>query len=232
VRTLKIAAAAVLVGAALGVAARFVAPGDARRGMIALVAAFGVAVCAASAWSAGGDAIATRCRSGAFVVASAFVAAWAAAAAAGNASLVGAALVVAGAAAAACGAAAFARARGVGAAHAAFVGAAAPAACAALLFVADPFIEWNGSTTADAPDRAAAVLSANPIASIGAAAGVDWQRSKWLYVGPTSGSTGLSVTGRYYPSRPTAPWAWGLAAAAIGFAALAAARPRGSSPSR
>lgn len=225
-RALKTAFAAVLVGAALGVAARFVATGDARRGMIAMVAAFGVAVCAASAWNAGGDSIVTRCRSGAAIFVTTFVAAWTAAATSGNASLFGAAAVVAGAAAAAFGVATFARARGVGAAHAAFVGAAAPAVCAALLFVADPFIEWNGSTTADAPDRAAAVLSANPIASIGADAGVDWQRSTWLYVGPTSGSTGLSVTGRYYPSRPTSPWAWGLAAAAIGFAALAAARAR------
>ena len=38
---------------------------------------------------------------------------------------------------------------------------------------------------------AAAVVSLNPIASIAADAGLDWQRSKWLYDGPAPGTGGI-----------------------------------------
>lgn len=225
-RPLNLFAAAAIGGAALGAASRFAAPGDARRSVTALVAAFGVVVCVAAARTAAGESSSARLRSGGVVAAAAAVAAWCAAAAAGGPSMVGASAVVAGAGVAAFGVATLLRARGVGGAHAALLGAAVPFAAAALIFVADPFIEWNGSTTAAAPARAAFVYSANPIASIAADAGIDWQREKWLYSGPGPGASSLTVTGEYYPSAPATSFAWGLAAAALGAAALVVARPR------
>ncbi len=229
-RALTLVGVAAAAGAAVGAASRFVAQGDARRAAVALLATFGVAVCSASGWKAGEDSMRARLRRGALVAAAALVASWAAAAASGSPACVGAATVVAGAAATACGVAMLARARGVDAGRAAFIGAAVPSAAAAALFVADPFVEWNGSQTQEAPARAAALVAVDPVASIAADVGVDFQRSTWMYAGPAPGTEGLSVVGRYYPSSPTPAWRWGLAAAGIGFAALALARRSGTLP--
>lgn len=109
--------------------------------------------------------------------------------------------------------------RGIGAATAAFAGAAVPFALAASIFVADPFVEWD--RTGPGPSaRARTVLALDPVASalasleVEGGAGVDWQRSRWLYDGPPGVGQGLSVIGAYYPSRPSSPWTWSLVALA------------------
>lgn len=215
-----VAPALVLAGAALGAASRgFDASTDARAAG-ALVAAFGLAVCAAAATDAGDASLRARTRGGVLVLATAFASAWACAAAAGRADLAGAAAVVAGAAVAAHGVASVLRAVRVGPGHAAFGGAAAVALTAGLVFVADPFVEWNAGGPGSL-ERARAVTVASPIASIAADAGIDWQRSRWMYDGPAIPARGLSVIGQFYPSRATDAFAWAAAAGMAGFLALA-----------
>jgi hypothetical protein len=226
VRALTVGAIAVVAGAGVGGASLVVAAGEARRAALAVVVLLGVASCAAAAWNAVDVSLAARLRRGGLVGALSFAAAWSAVAVAGRPALVGSALVVAAAAVLACGVATATRAVGVASGRAVFLGAATPLALAASIFVADPFVEWRGSSTPEAPSRAAAVLAVEPIASIARDAGLDWQRSKWLYDGPTAGAPGLSVIGRYYPSSPSSPWTWGGAAAVAGFVALALATPR------
>jgi hypothetical protein len=211
-----------------------VADGDARRAMVALIVAFGVAPCVAAALGAArngaDDSLTTRSRTVGVVALATFAGAWTAVAVAGRPSLVGATAVVAGGAVAAFGAATLVRAWTGDVGRAILFGAGVPIACAAALFVADPFIEWTGSTTAEAPSRAALVVAVNPVASMATDVGIDWQRSQWLYDGPPAGAPGvratpgLSVAGQYYPSRPTSTWSWALVAAAFGFGAVAASR--------
>jgi hypothetical protein len=226
VRALTRAGVAVLAGAALGLASRALAAVPEARAPGVLVAALGIAVCAAAAISSRGGSLRDRLLGGAIVLAATFVASWACAAAAGRAELAGGAAVVAAAATAAHGTANLLRTAGVRSGRATFGGAAAVAMCAGLVFIADPFVEWNAGGPGSL-ERARAVIGASPIASIAADADVDWQRSKWMYDGPGTGASGLSVIGQYYPSRPTPPFAWAAGAAAAGFLALALSTFRG-----
>jgi len=233
VRALTALGAAAAAGTVLGLAARFVVAAGAPRAAAALFAALGVAVCAGA--GAGSASSSNALRRGVLTAAAALAGAWCCAAVAGAPGLVGAAAVVAGAAAASFGAALLVRAFGAGEGHAAFAGAAPVAVLAAAVFAADPFVEWNAGGPGSL-DRAYAVIVVNPLASIAADAGVDWQRTRWMYDGPAPGTPGLSVIGQYYPSRPASPWAWAAAAAAAGFAATAtgagllARRALGSGP--
>lgn len=211
---------AVSGGAALGLASRVFTAVPADRPVASVFTVFGLAICLGAAVRADGP---ERWRAAALAGGAAAAAAWSAATAAGDPSLVASAAVVGAAALAACGVAALVRR--YSSAPAAFAGAFAVAAPAAFLFVADPFVGWTGGGEGTL-DRAQAVVTVNPLASIAADAGIDWQRRKWMYDGPAPGSTGLSVIGQDYPSRPSSPWTWALAAAALGSAALAAARPR------
>jgi hypothetical protein len=230
VRPLTAAAATILAGAGVGAATRLTDASPAHRAVLALLVCLGLASCLAVIADAGGASVAARWRHGALIAAAAFASAWAGAAAAGVASLVGGGIAVAGAAVLACGSATLLAVLGRSRGRARFAAAALPLACGAIVFVADPLIEWRGASTEEAPARAAAVVAVSPIASIAADAGVDWQRGRWMYDGPRPGAGSLSVIGPYYPSRPTPAWLWGAAAAALGFAALAAARPAGRIP--
>jgi len=211
--------AIVLAGAALGAASRAFDVSPDARAAGALVAAFGLAVCAAAASDAGEAPLRARMLGGVRLTATAFAAAWACAAAAGRADLFGAAAAVTGAAVAAHGIASLLRAVRAGPGHSVFGGAAAVAMTAGLVFVADPFVEWNAGGPGSL-ERARAVMVTSPIASIASDAGLDWQRSKWMYDGPAIPVRGLSVIGQFYPSRATDAFAWAAAAAAAGFVAL------------
>lgn len=215
-RALTVAAAALGAGLALGAAAHGLHAPPSARAAAALFSEFGLMACAAAAMGAAAPASVAR---GGLAFGAAFVGSFAAASVAGEPAVVGACAAVAGASALAFGVAAAFRSGGAGAGHAAFAGAALPAALAAIVFVADPFVEWQ--VTDAAPGRAAAVIAVNPLTSIAADAGVDWQRTKWMYDGPAPGSSGLSVIGQYYPSRTTSPWLWATVAVAAGFAAMA-----------
>jgi hypothetical protein len=229
VRPLTAAGLAAVAGAALGAASRSVVEAREPRAVAALFTAYGLAAACAAAFDAAGAGVAARCGKGAGVAATALGAAWAAAAAAGVPSALGGAAVVAGAATAACGAASLLRARGLAHGQATFAGAFVVAAAAGLVFVADPFVEWKGAGDG-ALERARVAMAASPLASIAEDVGLDWQRSTWLYDGPSPGAPGLSVIGQFYPSRPASPWTWALCAAAAGALALAAASPRSMRP--
>jgi hypothetical protein len=222
----RFAAAAAAAGALSGAVSRTGGAASPVRATAALFTAFGLATCLAAAANGPSSSLRGRVVVSGLVAALAFAAAWIVAAIAGEPLLFGACAVVAGAAVLAGGVASIVRARGASRVHATFAGAALPAALAGVVFVADPFVEWRGSETAEAPARSAAVIGASPLAAIAGDAGCDWQRSAWMYDGPARGTPGLSAVGRYYWSRPASPWAWALAAAAAGLAARAAARRR------
>jgi hypothetical protein len=140
----------------------------------------------------------------------------------------GAALVPAACALLAAGLRTAAGALGIRAGTASFAGAGLALAPAALLFVADPWIDWRGGTS-ESPVRAARVLAANPLAAMTAPSvglGVDFQRMPLLYDGPSPGVPGLSLVGQYYPSVPPSPLAWAAVAGAVGAVLVAAARER------
>ncbi len=124
----------------------------------------------------------------------------------------GAITLVGGAAALAAGGAALARTSRTLSPGSGLLGALLPLLLAALVFVADPWIEWRGSGPAS-PAKAAWVYRLSPIAAATSpegGTGVDWQTRSLLYDGGTEGgSGGLSVIGQYYPSRPAHPIAWG-----------------------
>ena len=109
-----------------------------------------------------------------------------------------------------------------------FWGAAAPAVLAGALFVADPFIEWDGSTP-QSTGTARRVYVVNPITAITSATGVDWQRQTMLYDGPAEGVPGLSYVGQYYPvgETPGLPLMWAAAVGLIGSALLLVPGRRG-----
>lgn len=112
---------------------------------------------------------------------------------------------------------------------ASFSAAALALAPAALLFVADPWIDWRGGSPAS-PGRARIVLTANPLAAMTSPSGglcVDFQRMPMLYDGPSPGVPGLSLIGQYYPAIPPSPFGWGAPVLGIGAALVAAARRRG-----
>ena len=108
----------------------------------------------------------------------------------------------------------------VSSSRAAFCGAALALLPTALLFVADPWIEWGGPSLVS-PERAQAVLTVNPVAALCSGtggAGVDWLRLPILYDGPATGVSGLSVIGQYYQgATPTPSLVFGACAAGIGF---------------
>lgn len=110
-------------------------------------------------------------------------------------------------------------ARPCGDASGAVLGASLPVALlVALPLLADPWIEWDGSSAA-APDRAATVIRLDPMSSVGSAVdgtGWDRQRGRVLYSGASGDGAGLSVIGQYYPARPTTALRWGGAATALG----------------
>jgi hypothetical protein len=194
--------------------------------------AFAVAPCLASSGRPE-IAFAARIRHAGLVFLTAFAGAWVAAALVGAPQAFVPALVVGGAATLAAGVAAMLRARGASAAVAALFGPAVVMAPAGALFVADPYIEWRGPA-AESPARADLVLRMNPLASMGQSlvvdgVALDWQRSTWLYDGPSPGARGLSVIGQYYPSRPTPALVLALTAAALGTGlCVTARRPRES----
>jgi len=138
---------------------------------------------------------------------------------AGGAGALGAAAVVAGVAALATGAAILARSVSSSAPGSALLGASVPCVLCALVFVADPWIEWRGSGPAS-PSRAALVYRVSPVAAVTSpegGTGSDWQTHSLLYDGgDLGGRGGLSVIGQFYPSRPAAPLAWGAAALLVG----------------
>jgi hypothetical protein len=207
---------ALVGGATVGLAVR-IAASDAlaeERGSAAAVCAFALAVCLAPCAARGGRVERLLC-----AAASGALAAVAAVLASGGVGLVGAAVVTAGASSLALGVSLVAArwdplARGAG-----LVGALVPFALAALVFVADPWIEARGSGP-ESPARASLVYRLSPIAaltSLDGGTGVDWQTRSLLYDGgPEGGAGGFSVIGQYYPSRPSSPLVWGGLAALAG----------------
>ena len=159
---------------------------------------------------------------------------WGAAVAAGltagaGAEALTAALVPAGIAALAAGVAGVLRRTGVSVGTAPWLATAVVCLPSALIFVADPWIDWRGGTL-ESPERARTVLRASPLAAMTSAdrgLGVDWQRMPMLYDGPAPGVPGLSLVGQFYPARPPAPWGWGLGSLAAGAALVALGRRNG-----
>jgi hypothetical protein len=227
-RGLVPAAVATAVAAAAGAATRLAGVDAPNRAAAALTCALAVATCV----GAGRGAASPGLRIVAETWAIASVAAFAAARAAGVAAP-GGALVVGGMAAVAAGVAGLMRGRAADAAPAAFGGALIATLPAALLFVADPVIEWSGGTAASA-GRAQSVLAVNPVGALTATpggAGVDWLRQPILYDGPGTGTPGLSVIGQYYGgATPTGAFPFAAAAAGIGFLLAAAAGRRATMP--
>lgn len=207
-----VAAAAIAAGGAVGGAVRWGAAGalPEERASAAVVAVLGLAL----ALGPGGASLR---RGGVLVPAAAALAsAVAILVAGGGISSLGAALVVAGVAALGVGGAAVARRCGASAGGAVLLGAALPAFLTAAVFLADPVIEWDGSRP-ESPGIARWVYAASPIAAATSPAGgtgVDWQTCRLLYDG--HGAGGLSVIGQFYPTRPPAAAAWGVAALAAG----------------
>ena len=138
---------------------------------------------------------------------------------AGGTGAIGAAAVVAGAAGLATGAAGLARSCSDNTSGSVLFGALVPLVLGALVFVADPWIEWRGSGPAS-PARAALIYRLSPIAAVTSpegGTGVDWQTRSLLYDGGDQGGRGgLSVIGQFYPARPASPYAWGGAALLVG----------------
>jgi hypothetical protein len=221
----------VLGGAAVGVSVRLAAggPSPPEKAAAAMTVVLAAAVVAAasielqeSGWAA---------RIGAWAKCAGFT--WLASAAAGlaaggGAGALGAALVPAGAAALALGIGAALRACGCAAGPAAFGGTALACVPAALLFVADPWIDWRGGTP-ESPERARIALAAQPLAAMTSGEGglgVDFQRMPWLYDGPAPGVPGLSLVGQYYPAIPPSPVSWGGTTLATGAALVFVFRRR------
>lgn len=119
----------------------------------------------------------------------------------------------------------------------AVLGATLPVALlVALPLLADPWIEWDGSSAA-APDRAATVIRLDPMSSVGSAedgTGWDRQRGRVLYSGASGDGAGLSVIGQYYPARPSSALQWGGVATMLGLllSSLAGWLGLAASPSR
>ncbi len=138
----------------------------------------------------------------------------------------GAGLVPAGAAMLALGVAAVLGSRGASAVAATICGAAVPALLAALVFLADPFIEWRGPD-ASSPRVARIVTSLSPLAAATSPRGgvdVDWLRMPLMYDGPEGSGAGLSVIGAYYPSRSPPAALWAACAALAGAVLVVVAR--------
>jgi len=162
----RFAAAAAAAGAVAGAVSRSGGTeSPSVRATVALFASFGISSCLAAAANGPSGSVRGRAVRGGIVGGLAFASAWIAAAIAGEPSAAGACAVVAGAAVLSCGAASLVRSLGANRAHATFAGAAVPCALAALVFVADPFVEWHGSQTAEAPARAATVVGVSPLAA-------------------------------------------------------------------
>jgi hypothetical protein len=212
-------------GAAVGVPVRLLADGPtpAERAAAAMTVVLAAAVVGGAGAARGETSRAGRLASTARVASLAWIAASAAGAAAGGgAGALGGAVVVAACAALACGLRAVLDRRSARPAAAEFAAAGLALAPVALLFVADPWIDWRGGSP-ESPARAGAVLAANPLAAMTShrgGLGVDFQRMPMLYDGPAPGVPGLSLAGQYYPSVPPSPFAWGGLVLGIG-AALA-----------
>ncbi len=206
------AVAGLLVGVTGGGAAHLLAGGAGvpERASVAVAAAIGLAACAAPLTRGGavertlqaatGGALAACC---ATLVAGSVTPATAA--------------VGAGVAAIACGVAAVAVRLRIPASGAHLLGTIAPLLLVAGVFLADPFIEWDGSRPSSA-GVARAFYVLNPLAAATSpegGTGVDWQTRGRMYDGD-GGSGGLSRIGQYYPSRPAPPTTWGVTALAVG----------------
>ena len=236
---------AVLGGAAVGGAVRVVAdgpsPGECAAGAMTVV--FAVATVLAAAWDLRGRGLAGRLRAMAFTAAVVWAASAAAGlAAGGNAGALGGALVPAAVATLALGCASLLPTLHMDPRTAGFAGAALACVPSALIFVADPFVEWGslpgsvspaggipGEPTESSrrPGRARLVLAASPLAAMTSpegGVGVDWQRMPMLYDGPVQDVPGLSVVGQFYASSPPGPFAWGAVVLCVGTALVGLSR--------
>ncbi len=219
--------AACAAGAALGLTVRLVAGGatPAERASAAGVALLGAVACVAPALPRSGPRRAVRA---AGLCGLAAAAAWTASA--GSVPAPGACLVVAACAALACGAADAAARLGVAPSSRVLVGACAPLVLVAGVFLADPFVEWEGSVPAS-PARAAALYRANPVAALTSSrggTGVAWQTRPLLYDG--AGTGGLSVIGRFYAVREPAAGPWSACALAVALLLSCAGLRRSDQP--
>ena len=217
---LRLALSAVVAGGAAGVLARVAVPlrsADAGpdRAFVALVLVL-VAVTVAGAGAAARDESRGAALRRVGVVCSAAVVAGLVAVlvAGGGATALAGALVPAACCVLAAGAAR-ATQRLAGAASATVIGALVPAALTAALFVADPFIEWRGST-GGATGRAHAVFRVNPLAALSDGTGAPWLTRPLVYDGPDPTSAGLSAVGQYYPTSPPGALPWSAAVALVG----------------
>lgn len=214
------AAFLVVAAVALGATLRAALPGAGTRAVAAaLLIVLAIAPCVAAACHDASELRRNRWRRMAEAVVVTAVSAAAALLAAGaDASVFAAAFVPAAAAVLALGVATAIRAAGAEAATATLTGAGACVLLAGAVFVADPWIEWDGAIPASRR-RSAVVYRASPVAaalSHDGGVGVDWQRERLLYDGP-SGAGGLSLVGQYYPiDPPPSPWSWAFGAAAVG----------------
>lgn len=227
------ASAAVASAACVGVAVRVAASGPSAPELAS--AATTVILAAAIPLAARAGAADRSMSAGLATAARIAILAWCAAATAGLTAggvaggPLGAGLVVAAVAVLAFGLTSVLRRVGMPDAHSMFVGAGLACVPMALIFVADPWIEWERSSPS-APSRAALVLAANPLAAMTSSSGglgVDFQRMPWLYDGPDAGVPGLSLVGQYYPSVPPAAVPWSLAVlAAAGVLVAISSRKR------
>ncbi len=205
----------VVGGAAIGALTRLADVAPPLRAAAAVTAVLGAATCVAAAVGASSPGWRGAGRAAGLAAGAAL----AAGVVAGEFS-VGAALVVGGVAALAAGLGGLLRRCGPAPGVAAFAAALLASAPTALLFVADPFIEWTGGK-AGSEARAQAVVAVNPVGAICGGpqgVGVDWLRQPILYDGPATGVHGLSVIGQYYGgATPAGAFVYAAAAAGIGF---------------
>ncbi len=230
-RLLAALAGFVLAGAAFGGAVRAVAVevSGAQRAAFVLVVLFALSAAIAAARSASPERACPRTArliDGALTLgAAALVAAAAMLVTGGALSGLAAAAVPAAGALLAAGSAHLARTMRLRPSAAVLWGTAVPLALAASVFVADPWIEWDGPERASVR-RADIALSLSPIAAITSPHGgveLDWQRQRLMYDGPGdgAGSGGLSVIGQYYPCDPPATLRWSAVVAFAGTLLLA-----------